>query len=96
MHPRRPWWKPPNAGYVKTNFDVAIFEDLHAASIRVVIRDGHGEVIAALVEKISIPNSILTLETLAARPTVQFIQELGLNNSIFEGDSASLINAVKL
>nr|POE59890.1 hypothetical protein CFP56_39459 [Quercus suber] len=28
---RRPWWKPPDAGFVKANFDGAIFEDLMAA-----------------------------------------------------------------
>ena len=94
MHPRRPQWKPPNAGYVKTNFDGAIFEDLHATGIRVVIWDEHGEVIATLAGKIPIPDSVLTLETLAARHTVQFVQKLGLRNSIFEGDSMSSINAI--
>ena len=94
VRPRRPQWKPPDAGYIKTNFDGAIFEDLHAAGIGVVIRDEHGEVIAALAGKIPIPDSVLTLETLAARQAVQFVQELGLRNSIFEGDSASSINAI--
>ena len=59
-----------------------------------MIRDEHGEVIAALAGKIPIPDSVLTLETLAARQAVQFVQELGLRNSIFEGDSASSINAI--
>ena len=59
-----------------------------------VIRDEHGEVIATLAEKIPIPDSVLTLETLAARQEVQFVQELGLRNSIFEGDSTSSINVI--
>ena len=62
VRPRRPQWKPPDAGYIKTNFDGAIFEDLHAAGIGVVIRDEHGEVIAALAGKIPIPDSVLTLK----------------------------------
>uniref|UniRef100_A0A7N2ME81 Uncharacterized protein n=1 Tax=Quercus lobata TaxID=97700 RepID=A0A7N2ME81_QUELO len=42
---------------VMSNFDGAIFEDLHSAGIGVVIRDGHGERIAALAEKIPIRDS---------------------------------------
>ena len=59
-----------------------------------VIRDEHGELITALAEKISIPESILTLETLEPRRVVQFVQELGLRNSIFEGDSKTSINII--
>uniref|UniRef100_A0A7N2MBB2 Uncharacterized protein n=1 Tax=Quercus lobata TaxID=97700 RepID=A0A7N2MBB2_QUELO len=33
VHARRPWWKPPDAGFVKVNLDGAIFEDLMAAGI---------------------------------------------------------------
>ena len=94
LRPRRPQWKPLDVGYIKTNFDGAIFEDLHVAGIRVVIRDEHVEVIAALAGKIPIPDFVLTLEILAARQAVQFVQELDLCNSIFEGDSVSSINAI--
>ena len=80
--------------YVKTNFDGAIFKDLYAVGIGVVIWDKHGEVIIALVEKISLPKLVLTLETLEARLVVQFLQELDLHNSIFEGDSKTSINAI--
>ena len=47
---RRPWWKPPDAGFVKANFDGAIFEDLKAAGIGMAVRNEHGEVVAALAE----------------------------------------------
>ena len=59
-----------------------------------VIRDEHGKVIAALAKTISIPESVLTLETLEARQAVQFVQELGPCNSIFEGDSETSINVI--
>ena len=59
-----------------------------------VIQDEHGKVIAALAKKISIPESVLTLETLGAKQAVQFVEELGLRNSIFEGDSKTSINAI--
>ena len=67
---------------------------IYMQGIGVVIWDEHGEVIAALAEKISIPKSVLTLETLEARRAVQFVQELGLRNSIFEGDSETFNNAI--
>ena len=94
MHLRRPWWKPLDAGYVKTNFDRAIFKDLQAAGIGVVIRDEHGKVIAILAEKISILELVLTLGTLEARQAVQFVQELRPRNSIFEGDYETSINVI--
>ena len=31
VHAQRPRWKPPDTGFVKANFDGAIFEDISAA-----------------------------------------------------------------
>ena len=77
---QRPQWKPPDAGFVKANFDRAIFEDLRAAGIGMAVHNKHGEVVAALAEQIPIPDSVFTLETLAARHAVHFVRELGLRN----------------
>ena len=79
---------------MKVNFDGAIFEDLRAAGIGVAVRNEHGEVVAALAEQIPIPDSVFTLETLAARRVVLFVQELGLRNVVFDGDSESSIQAI--
>ena len=68
---------------LKVNFDGAIFDDLRAASIGVAIRNEHGEVVAALPEQIPIPDSIFTLETLAARHAVLFARDLGLHHVVF-------------
>ena len=95
MHPCRPRWKPPNQGGVKTNIDGAIFKDINAAGLRVVIWNDRGKVLAAMAEKIPIPNLVLTLEILAARRVVQFVHEVGISNSIFEGDSKISINALR-
>ena len=92
MHPCRPRWKPPNQGGVKTNIDGAIFKDINAAGLGVVIRNDRGKVLAAMAEKIPIPNLVLTLEILAARRVVQFVHEVGISSSIFEGDSETSIN----
>ncbi|XP_075645296.1 uncharacterized protein LOC142616302 [Castanea sativa] len=92
---RRPRWKLPNVGFVKVNFDGAIFEGLKAAGIGVAVRNEHGEVVAALAEQIPIPDSVFTLETLAARRVVHFVWQLGLHNVVFEGDSESSIHAIR-
>ena len=73
VHARRPRWKPPNASFVKANFDGAIFEDLKATSIGVAVRNEHGEVVVALAEQIPILDSVFTFETLAARRAVHFV-----------------------
>ena len=71
--------------FVKANFDGAIFEDISAVGIGVAVRNELGEVVAAMAEKVPIPDSVFTLETLAARRAVLFVQELGLRNVVFEG-----------
>ena len=95
MHPCKLRWKPPNQGGVKTNFDGAIFEDINAASLGVVIQNDRGKILAAMAEKVPIPDSVLTLETLAARRAVQFVHEVGISSSIVEGDFETSINALR-
>ena len=41
----------------------------------------------ALLEKISMPSSVETLESLVARRVVLFVHEMSLNQSVFEEDS---------
>ena len=91
---RRPRWKPPDVGFVKANFDGAIFEDLMAAGIGMAVRNEHGEVVAALAEQTPILDSVFTLETLATRRVVHFVRELGPRNVVFEGDLESSIHAI--
>ena len=64
--PKQNIWKPPNPSTVKTNFDGAIFEELDAAGVGVVVCNSSGELLAALSEIIPLPSSILALETIAA------------------------------
>ena len=81
-------WRPPKQGYFKINFDAAVFKPLNLAGIGVVIRDWRGEATAALA------STVADLEVLACRRAVMFAAEKDLQNVIFEGDSASVINAI--
>ena len=85
----------PNAGIVKTNFNGAVFEDLNAAGIGVMVRNSHVEVLAALAKIIPLPSSIPILKTLVARRVVHFVQELDMHSSVFEGDSEVYISTIK-
>ena len=51
--------------------------------------------LAALLEKIPYPGSVELVEILVARRAVQFIVELGMSQSIFEGDSEIVYKALK-
>ena len=64
-----------------------MFEESNEASIGVVIQNLDGEVMGALLEKISMPSSVETLESLVARWVVLFVDEMSLNQSFFEEDS---------
>lgn len=88
------WVAPVRNGY-KTNFDDAMFHDTGKAGLGVVIQNHEGEVMAALSEKIPMPPSITQLELLAARRAALFAQEVGLRNSILEGDSKIVINSLR-
>ena len=93
--PKQTIWKPPDLSTLKTNFDSAVFEELDAVGIGVIVLNSSGEVLAALFEIIPLPLSIVVLETIAAQRAVIFLQELSLGSSIFEGDSETLILAIK-
>ena len=64
-----------------------MFEESNEANIGVVIQNLDGEVMGALLEKISMPSSMETLESLVARRVVLFVHEMSLNQSVFEEDS---------
>ena len=88
-------WSPPAKEYYKVNFDVAIFRDEEKAGIRVIIRNCQGMVMASLSQKISLPQTVVELETLAATRAMEFSIELGFSKVILEGDSETVIKLFK-
>ena len=62
---------------VKINFDGAWFRESDKAGLGVVIRNGEGQVLAALSEQIVKPPTVEILELLAARRAVTFAAESG-------------------
>ena len=87
------WFPPPNS-WCKANSDGAIFQELGAAGIGVVIRDHEGKVIGAILERIALLPSVEDVEALACRRAILFAREFSLQIVVFEGDSETIINSL--
>ena len=59
-----------------------------------IIRDRSGEVIAAMLERIPLPNSVSEVEAMSCRRVVKFAYEVGIHDIIVEGDSLTVIQAL--
>ena len=88
-------WRAPQAGFVKVNFDGAVFGELNMSCIGVVIRDNNGAVLASCSEKMFQAYKAEETEALAARKALMFAHELGFQSVILEGDALGLIQALK-
>ena len=88
-------WIPPNPLTYKVNFDGAIFKELGAAGLGMVIRDFEGLVIGALAERIPQPCSVATVEALACRRAVLFVKEMSIFEATVEGDAEIVISDLK-
>ena len=87
-------WKPPDSGFYKVNFDGALFLDQRCTRLRVVVRDSAGLVIAALIQRVRLPDSVDVGEALAARRAICFALELSLHHLVIEGNSLRVIQAI--
>ena len=88
-------WICQQDGWVKTNFDGAIFSDSNQFRVGVVIQDNNNVVLASYSEKLHQAYKPDEVEALAALKVVSLASDLGFRNVILEGDSLSLIKALK-
>ena len=87
-------WQPPAANGFKLNFNVAIFQDIHASGFGVVIRNELGEVMASISTKGLVVFGSEETEVLACRKAVEFAVDLGFYIVIIEGDNCFVMNAI--
>ena len=80
---------------MKINFDGALFGESDCVGLGVVICNSNGKVLAALSEKITKPQSMELVEILAARRAVLFSCDSGFQNSVFKGDSTSVVKLLQ-
>ncbi|XP_030936217.1 uncharacterized protein LOC115961365 [Quercus lobata] len=87
-------WAPPQARCYKVNVDGAVFSKMKQAGVGVVVRDGTGQVIAALSRKLYSSLGPLETEAKAMEIGVTFAMEKGVRDVTFEGDSLEICNAI--
>lgn len=84
-------WSPPQAPFVKINFDATFNERLHQVRIGMAVRNSSGSI---LVERSIFRNKVASMfaaESLACLSAVQTSLDLGYGKAIFEGDALSVI-----
>ena len=84
----------PHFPLYKINFDRALFSELEATGLGVVICDSRGKVVGALDERIPIPKSAAMVEALACRRALYFAKEFRRSEFVCEGDAEVIIRAL--
>ena len=88
-------WQPPGPLQYKVNVDGALFEADNTASLGVVIRNEHGQVMASLFKHILLPPTVLEVEALAVRRGLELAVKMGFRNIVLESDSQILITTLR-
>ena len=88
-------WTPPDDEYYKINFDGALFQVNNCAGIGVVIRNGDGQVMASFSQQSPLPLTVIEVEALSTRKALILTQETSFTQVVLEGDSQTLITALK-
>ena len=87
--------RPLQSGFVKANFDGAVFGNSNMLGIEAIIRNHNGAVTASCVESLDQTYKAEEIEALAALKALKFVYKLGFQNAILKGDSLGLIQALK-
>lgn len=84
-------WKAPSSGWVKINFDGALFADQCSSRAGVVIRNDEGLVLAAMSSKEQSLKDPVLIEGLAVLRAISLAIDLGYQYVVLEGDSLATI-----
>ncbi|XP_075655242.1 uncharacterized protein LOC142625480 [Castanea sativa] len=87
-------WKAPPEPAFKLNIDAAIFKELNCSGVGAIIRNGKGEVMAALSAKGPPVEDSEEAETLACRRAVEFAVDIGFSELVIEGDNAAVMTSL--
>ena len=88
-------WQPPSDGCYKVNMDRAVFSNRKQAGAGVIIRDGAGEVVAALSKKWNYPLGAIEAEAKAMEAGITFAHDVGIRDAEVETDSLEIFNALR-
>ena len=87
-------WQPPQRDFFKLNFNGACFNNGVDSSYRAVVRNGNGEVMAAILAKGGAVRDSEEMEVLACCKALEFVIDAGFMKVILEGDNARVLKTV--
>lgn len=88
-------WEKPLRGWVKVNFDGGLDKINKTSGLGIVIRNADGSFRAARAVHIGNLMNPMVLEGMAARESLVFAKELGLQKVQLEGDSQRVIQMIQ-
>ena len=88
-------WQPPERTMYKLNFDAAVFANMTASGIGVIIRNNRGQVMAALSSKSHAVVDSEEAEVLACRKALELAMDAGFLELIVEGDNINVMKSIK-
>ena len=89
---KRQHWQAPTSGHYKLNVDAAC--KVNTSGLGAIVRDGAGEIIAAMAAPIHHGNDPQFLEASAISRAIQFIMDLGLQQVWIESDCKAVVNSI--
>ena len=88
--------KPPITSLYKINYVGTVFAKINEGGIGVIVRNAQGLVMASLVQKIWYPQSVDSIKAYTAKRVIQLALEIGIMEAEVEGDSLTIVNALKV
>ncbi|XP_075669830.1 uncharacterized protein LOC142639554 [Castanea sativa] len=79
----------------KLNFDAAVFEDMTALGIGVIIRNDRGRVMVASSSKSHAVVDNEEAEVLVCRKALEFVVDAGFSELIVEGGNANVMHSIR-
>ena len=87
-------WQTPLDPIFKLNFDAAIFSDLNYLGVGAIIRNGKGEVMAAMSTKGPPVGDNKEAEILACRRVTEFVIDASFTDLVIEGDNTVVMSSI--
>ncbi|XP_040932148.1 uncharacterized protein [Gossypium hirsutum] len=92
---KKEYWKPPDLGFIKINFDATFQSDSRTSTIAVLARDSRGEIRGAVTYLIEDVANAFIAEARACERSLLFVQQMGFQCLIVEGDSLTVIKKLQ-
>ena len=87
-------WEPPVGSSYKINFDAAVFAEINASRVGVIVQNDKGEAMAALLARGPPVQDSEEAKVLAYRRAMEFMVEVGFTELVLEGDNNTVMKSI--